>query len=64
MLGLDQAFIAECRQQLPKRKQQAQEALQTAVLQPVKIRPEQIAADLQLPIESVVTIAAAHSTKG
>lgn len=58
MLGLENSFAAECRQKLPAQKQQAQNALQTAGLQPVKTRPEHIAADLQLPIELVVALAA------
>ncbi|AEG01608.1 hypothetical protein [Methylomonas methanica] len=58
MLGLENRFVAECRQKLPAQKQQAQIALQTAGLQPVKTRPEHIAADLQLPIELVVAMAA------
>lgn len=58
MLALENSFVAECRQKLPVQKQQAQNALQTASLQPVKTRPEYIAADLQLPIELVVAMAA------
>lgn len=60
MLGWEAGLVAECRQKLPEQKRQAQHALQTAGLLPVKTRPEHIAADLQLPIELVVAMAAAQ----
>ena len=49
LLNIDNQLISDCRSILPEQKEQALEILNKNKLQPVKIRPAHIAADLLLP---------------